>query len=102
MNEQIPKLILDNRTLISRGADFLCFRLKVKTELLPDGVADRLETWKRVAKKSFKRTIENYVIETNARGTKRMVPTWEDNFRLAKIDGAIYELLSSKSAQQWR
>jgi hypothetical protein len=70
--------------------------------MLPTGKADRMETWKRVAKSKVKRQVENYVIETTATGEQRMVPFWEDNWRLACIDGATYELLSSKPIELWR
>lgn len=99
----IPKLNQSLRKLVSYGADFIVFRLINKAPALKEaGIADRIETWKRVPKAKAKRTIQNYFMETDCHGITKMVPTWEDNYRLAMIDGQIYEMLSSSPVRRWR
>lgn len=103
MNLPIPNLNQSLRKLISRGNDFLVFRLVVKAPALKEaGIADRLETWKSVPRNKAKRIIQNYVMETDCHGNRQMIPTWEDNYRLSMVDGRVFELISSTPVKYWR
>lgn len=102
--KNLPTLNLSSRKLVTRGADFRVFRLEVKAPALQPRLADRLETWKQLTRKelAWRRKVENYYMDTDCKGRVFMVPTWEDNWRLAMIEGRPFELLSSKAVSNWR
>lgn len=99
---QIPKLDLQSRKLVSTGADFIVYRLSLKAPKLKPGAADRLETWKRVSKNKLRLFTEDYLIETDSHGNKRTVFYWQSNYRLATVGNSVYELQSSKPIELWR
>ena len=100
----IPQLSLQHREIVREGKDYFYAVFKRRAPLWPDGILDRLETWKRLTKKETqkRRKICFSYLETHCDGTKHAVEHWCDNSRLAIFEGAVWELISSKSTHHWR